>query len=238
MSQAIAAEADRQISDSFDYKPVPVMAPIALVLGLASAFALLAEIGLAVCLAGIIVSILAIMSVRRGGGAYGGSGIATIGLAASAFFLVAGSATHIYAYATEVPDGYYRVNFSRDISDKQFVFVDGKRQLHKDVAPYDGQKIFIKGYMWNTNKVTGISDFILLKDNGQCCFGGDPKPYDMMHVKLKNGMTVGKIEGLVSVAGVLKCQPNAKEGAVYFLEVDKKAKDRENDHCQPARTSH
>lgn len=229
MSQVLVGEVEAPVSEGFDYKPVPVLAPIALALGLASGFALLAEIGIGICIAGIVVGWLALRTVRKADGAYGGLRIAAIGLTASVFFLISGLATHIYAYATEVPEGHYRVNFSRDISDKKFVTIDGKRKLHEDVERYNGQKIFIKGFMYNTKKSNGLSDFILLKDNGQCCFGGDPKPYDMMHVKLQDGLTVNRIDGLVSVAGVLKCRPQATEGAVYVVEATL---------VEPARTSH
>ncbi|GAB4136550.1 MAG: DUF4190 domain-containing protein [Planctomycetaceae bacterium] len=204
----------------FDYKPVPVFVPVTVFLGVSSAIALLAEFGLAICLVGIVTGIMALRKIRNSNGEYGGARLAKLGLTACVFFLIAGTTTHIYAYVTEVPEGHYRVNFPKDISEKQFRIVNGQRTLHPDVARYENQKIFIKGYMYNTRKQTGLADFILLKDNGKCCFGGNPKPYDMMHVKMQNGLTVDKLDGLVAVAGVLRCYPSVKdgEGAVYVIE--------------------
>jgi hypothetical protein len=205
------------VPPGFDFKPVPVLVPVTLFLGIASSFALLAEIGVVICVVGVAVGTLTLWKLRRSGGEFGGHRLATTGLVASAFFFFAGIATHVYAYATEVPEGHYRVNFSKDISDKQFETVNGQRQLHPAVAPLEGQKIYIKGYMWNTKIQTGLVEFILLKDNGKCCFGGNPKPYDMMHIILKDGLTIDKMDGLVSVAGTLKCDVTSGH-AVYVVE--------------------
>lgn len=232
MSQVMAPERPGEIddiSDAFDYKPVPILAPVALFFGITSLLSLLTVIGLVVCVVGIVIGGLALWSIKRGDGAYRGHAIAMTGLALSAFFLVAGSASHIYAYNTEVPDGHYRVNFSRDISDKQFVNTNGRQNLHPDVAPYEGQLIFIKGYMYNTRTTKGLSGFTLLKDNGKCCFGGNPKSYDMMEIRLQDGLTVDKIDGLVSVAGRLVCKPISVEGAVVYIV--------EATQCERARTS-
>lgn len=202
--------------ESFGYHSVPVTAPLGFFLGLASGLSLLAAVALPVCLAGAIVSWIALRKIRGAGGELGGAALAKIGLAASLLFFVAGLGTHSYAYATEVPQGYRRVNFNRDISRKQFVFKDGLRELHPDVVPLKDQKIYIKGYMWNVRKQNDLSDFILLKDNGKCCFGGNPKPYDMMQVVMKNGKTIGALDGLIAVAGTLRCHP--EQPTVYVLE--------------------
>jgi hypothetical protein len=234
-SEAVAVETSPAPSGAtpldvkdFDYKPVPAYAPVAGIIGIISATALYAEIMVLMALAGLFVGGFALCRIRNANGTLGGKTWARVGLISSAFFFVTGVATHAYAYATEVPEGHIRVNFSRDISAKQFVYVNGVRELHADVAPLDGQKVFIKGFMWNTQKQTGLEDFVFLKDNGACCFGGAPKPYDMMIVKMQNGKTVDKIDGLVSVAGTLKCYPQSSS-AVYILEATYVAR---------ARTSH
>ena len=212
----------------FDYKPVPAYAPVAGVIAILSATALFAEIMVLLAFAGIFVGGFAVYRIRKANGALGGKTWARLGLYGSLVCFVAGIATHAYAYATEIPAGHIRVNFPHDISNKQFVYVNGVRELHPDVALLDGQKIFIKGFMYNTQKQTGLDNFVLLKDNGKCCFGGAPKPFDMMVVKLQNGKTVDKIDGLISVAGTLKCYPQSP-GAVYLLEATYVAR---------ARTSH
>jgi len=201
---------------SFDYRPVSMFAVISAFFGLISIAALISEIAVLLCLFGMIFGGLGLWKIRRAEGAVSGRMWAMIGLFASVIFFVAGVTRHVYAYVTEVPEGYTRVHFSRDISRKQFVINNGVRELHPDVKPLDGEKIFIKGFMYNTQKQKGLEDFVLLKDNGKCCFGGNPKPYDMMVVKMPKGTTVDKMDGLVSVAGTLKCYPQS-ENAVYVL---------------------
>ena len=50
----------------------------------------------------------------------------------------------------------------------------------------DGKKVFIKGYMYPSSQMTGIREFVLCRDNGTCCFGGQPRLTDMIRVKLKD----------------------------------------------------
>jgi len=212
----------------FEYKPVPIYAPVAAVIGVISAGALLFEFFVLIAFFGIFIGAFAMWRIRQSNGTLGGAVWARIGLFASVICFFGGITAHAYAYATELPEGHIRVNFSRDISARQFVISNGVRELHPAVAPLKNQKIFIKGYMYNTQKQTGLEDFVLLKDNGQCCFGGAPKLYDMMVVKMPPGKTVDKIDGLVSVAGTLKCYPHSTD-AVYVIDASYVAR---------ARTSH
>lgn len=202
--------------DEFGYKPVPVIAPVACFLGLICIVALFTELALPFCIFAMVLAFLAMRKIRRSEGELGGMVWAKIGLVSAAVFFVVSTASVVYAYTHEVPEGYTRVDFTRDISARQFVNEHGKRRLHPEVAKLDGQKIFIKGYMWKTKRQVGLDDFVFLKDNGKCCFGGNPKPYDMMIVKMKKG-TTDAMGGLISVAGTLRCNPDSK-GAVYTLE--------------------
>ena len=73
--------------------------------------------------------------------------------------------------------------------------------------------------MWLTQRDKGLEKFVFLKDNGECCFGGEPKPYDMMQVEMPGGKTVDGHTGMVSVAGILRTNVVAPDGdAVYILE--------------------
>lgn len=197
-------------NNEFDYKPIPLLAPLALGMGILSIFAIWAEIGVVICLLGMIIGFIARRIIRKADGAYSGILIANLGLLLSTVFLISGITTHVHAYMTELPEGHQRVHFSAEISQKQFVEKNGQREIHPDVKPFIGQKIFIKGYMWNTRVQTGLSEFFLLKDNGKCCFGGKAKPYDVIHIKLQDGVTVNKSDGLVAVAGILECHPPGK----------------------------
>ncbi|QDU81506.1 hypothetical protein Pla110_32480 [Polystyrenella longa] len=211
---------DDQFND-FDYKPIPMMAAVGVALAVFSLSAFLALIGIFVALGGIIVSWIALRTIRKGAGEFGGMGLAKTGFYGSIACFTLGISSHAYAYATEVPDGYLRVHFSHEISQEQFdEDANGRRMIPPVVAKkFVDQKVFLKGYMWNTNMGQNMEKFILLKDNGKCCFGGDPAPYDNMQVVMQDGQTVDYRQGLVSVAGTLRAYPDAPSGQpVYVLE--------------------
>ena len=215
--------------EEFDYRPVPVLAPVSLVLGLCSAIALFAAFGVIIAFIGAVLGGICLLKIRRANGTLGGGLLSMSGLVLSSIFFVSGIGVHSYSYATELPEGYIRVNFPNDISRKQFVIENGRRQIHPDVKPLVDQKIFLKGYMWNRGKENGLTAFVLLKDNGKCCFGGDPAAWDMILVMMEPGETVDYILGLVSVGGTLRANPNAGFGAaVYTIEAP---------HFERARTS-
>jgi hypothetical protein len=92
--------------------------------------------------------------------------------------------------------------------------------IHPDVAALDGKKIFLKGFMYPTRKTQGITEFIMAKDNGQCCFGGEPQITDMVYVKLDKPLAVDFTDSRVSVSGVFKAgKVNQAEGLMPIYEL-------------------
>ncbi|MFO0975477.1 MAG: hypothetical protein U0996_03720 [Planctomycetaceae bacterium] len=172
--------------NDFDYVPITPWAPLALCLGLLSLTGFIGLFGLYVAAFGIFIGIAAFFRVRGAAGAVKGGGMSLIGLVLSAASLILGSAKMAHAYSTEVPDGYLRVNFPKEIAEKQFYYVGGKRKLDPDVAKLVGKKVYLKGFMWATQATEGLPRFILLKDNGECCFGGKPKSHDFITVTLSS----------------------------------------------------
>jgi hypothetical protein len=169
----------------------------------------------------MLVGALALWQIRRARGDLSGRGIALLGLVLSAFMLLAGSSYHAYAYVTELPPGYTRVSFL-DLAKQMPTLAEGKVTVAPEVAELDGQPIFIKGYMYPTGKRTDISEFVLVKDTGQCCFGGQPKLTDMIVVKLDDGITVNHREQvLVGVAGKFRANAVVQSGvltAIYQID--------------------
>lgn len=172
--------------EDFDYIPISPWAPIALSLGLLGLTGFIGIFGLYVAFFGIFIGIAAITRIRASAGSVKGTGMAALGLVMSLASFTLGSAKMAHAYSTEVPEGFARVTFPKDIADKQFVFVNGHRKLHPDVATLVGQKVYLKGFMWATQETEGLTRFILLKDNGECCMGGKPKSHDFIFVTLKS----------------------------------------------------
>jgi hypothetical protein len=192
----------------FNYRPVSILAPVTLCLGLLSALGFLG-IGIApLGLLGTIIGLVCIVRLHRSRGEYGGMKLAVPGTVMSAVFFTASTALWAHAYRTEVPEGYRRVNFTNDISKKGFVFAKGKKDIfHPDVKALDGQQVFLKGYIYPTKDAAHLTKFLLVKDMNQCCFGGNPAITDMMMVEMEPGTSVEFHYGiLVSVAGVFHCQ--------------------------------
>jgi hypothetical protein len=199
------SDADR--FEEFNYRPVPILAPVTFTLGVLASIGLMGVVGLAFGIFGIILGVLCLWKIRRAQGELGGKVVTWIGLVLSTLFLVGGSTLHAYTFATEIPEGYQRVNFYRDISKKGFALVKGKSDFHPDVKALDDQPIFVKGYMYPTKQTENLMTFTLVKDSGECCFGGQPAVTDMIVVHMTKGNGVKYKEGLVSVAGTFHCRP-------------------------------
>lgn len=206
-----------------DYQPMPLTAPVALFLGISAFMGLMGLFGLVLAAIGVLVSIGSYVQIKASKGQLSGTKLALIGGALSAFFLAVGTYTLISDYKAELPPGFERVNFPRQIAEKEFVVVDGHREIHPEVKPFVDQPIFVKGWIWQSQNYD--SGFVLLKDNGKCCFGGNPAPNDMIYVLTKDAPILKNMTGLVAVAGVLRANPHAPLGEpVYVMEAQHVAK--------------
>ncbi|MEZ6127402.1 MAG: hypothetical protein R3C59_01805 [Planctomycetaceae bacterium] len=218
---ARSAWSNRAQIDEFDYAPVSPWGPVAVVLGIGSLTGLTNSVfGLGLAFVGVVVGIVAFFRIRASSGAVRGTGFAATGMVMALLCLTLGSVKLANAYETECPEGFLRVNFPNEISKKEFVYYGGgARRLHPDVAKFIGQKVFLKGFMWQTQYDEGLTSFVLLKDNGECCFGGKPKPFDMMVVHMAEGTSTRAYNGMVAVAGILNANVKAgEEEPVYTLD--------------------
>jgi hypothetical protein len=209
-------------AEEFAYRPVPPLAPISLFLAFCSLSGFVGIPCLAVSAVGMLVGALALWQIRRAAGDLGGRGIAILGFVLSTFMLLAGSGYHAYAYVTELPDGFERVSFPEMSKYQPQISKTGEISVAPEVAALDGKPIFIKGYMYPTGRLTGLSEFVMVKDTGQCCFGGQPKPTDMIVVKFEDGLTVNHREQvLVGVAGIFRAHSIVQSGVltgIYQLD--------------------
>jgi hypothetical protein len=133
----------------------------------------------------LLLGIAAARTIRRYPTEYTGSRLAMSGLVGGLVLFAVGSATAAITYTTEVPDGYARVGFWELQPDPD----------HPDYFPISpkaveitGRPVFIKGYMHPGVASSGkVNHFILVPDMGTCCFGGQPKPTDMIEVFVPDG---------------------------------------------------
>lgn len=205
----------------FSYRPLTPLAPITLFFGISSATAYFDWYGVAIGGVGFLFGLLCLWKIWRSNWDLSGWALAKFATFLCAVGLFGGTAWQMYLYKTELPEGYERVNFSW-LSDQLPVVKDGKTEIHPDVAKLDGHDIFIKGYMYPTRQQEGLKEFVLLKDTGECCFGGNPKLSDMIVVKLQGDLTATHRDmQLVSVAGKFHAGARADSAglsAVYTLD--------------------
>lgn len=206
----------------FECPPVPPLAPITLFLGVCAIGSLIGIPGLAIGVAGTLTGLISMRQIRRAEGELGGGMLAKIGFLLSVLFLVSGSALHAYTYVNELPEGHERIAF-RWLSSQPIANTKEKGvEFTPEVAALEGKPIFIKGYMYPTQSRVNLSEFVLVKDNKDCCFGGNPNLTDMIVVKLKDGLRVNHRDGLlVSVAGTFHARGLVQSGVlagVYTIE--------------------
>jgi hypothetical protein len=203
--------------ETIEYRALHTGALIALVLGIVSVFVVVAAASsLEWCLlvapipvAGIFVALRTLGAIRRHPDQYTGEAITKLGLVLSLGFLIGGVSYGGYVYATEVPEGYTRISFNG-------MKPDGLQELNgvevpPEIASLEGQKIFIKGYI-RPDSITvprGIKQFLLVRDNNQCCFGdlSKIKYYDQIAVNLTGDKLVDYSQGVFRIGGILHVEP-------------------------------
>jgi hypothetical protein len=198
--------------DEFAYKSIPPLAPVSALLGICALSGLLSPLGVLFAIFGAVLGFVALHQIDRSEGNLSGRKLAIVGTLTSAVLLVSGVAVHVYWFQTEVPPGYQRISFGLDISKKGFVMEDGQGRVHPDIAALEGKSLFVKGYMYPGTQLEDLSTFLLCRDNGDCCFGGQPKLTDMIKVKMTGDLKAHHMQHLVSVAGVFRLRDLRKAG--------------------------
>jgi hypothetical protein len=98
-----------------------------------------------------------------------------------------------------------------------------RTMLTPEIEAMSGQRIKIHGYMLPTARSRGIDQFVLVRDNQECCFGPGAALYDCILVNMNDGKKVEHINSEVAVEGVFHVdvfQPFERVMAVYRLEAD------------------
>jgi hypothetical protein len=101
-------------------------------------------------------------------------------------------------FAVEGPDGALRVGFDDldllKVLKMDPVTPDCAEKMPEWLKGLNGRTVRIRGYMKPGLLLTGIPQFMCVRDTGLCCFGPKGKIYDMIAVTLKGGTTTDYIE--------------------------------------------
>lgn len=168
----------------------------------------------------VVLGVIAIRTIRLRPDELIGASVGWAGTILGAVTLATSIGWSAYVTATEVPEGYTRVTFGElQRSNKSPNLPFGKRALE-----LDGKRVYIKGYTYPSDQRVGLSQFILVKDQGTCCFGGQPEPTHMVDVTFQDGLTIDYSFMQRGIGGILRVDKEPRHGdlgGVYFrIEAD------------------
>jgi hypothetical protein len=202
------------------YRTVSAAAVVACVLGIVSITALADYWALkAIPVMGLVAGLVASRQIAKYPDELSGRKAALIGVALSAVFLTFGSGLSWWTYVAELPDGYERIGY-----EMLKPVAAAPNAPPPEAVALDGRRVFIKGYMYPTDQTEGVRRFVLCRDNGDCCFGGQPPKSDMVFVELVDPLDtkftsqVRKVAGTFRVAGMRSSE--VKQDVFYRLEAD------------------
>ncbi len=186
---------------------------------------LIPELGLMaamIAIFGVAFGAIAMLSLRKYPEELIGQKAAKFGLFGSIAIMAIGIGYYGYIYATEVPEGCQRINFTMLKPDKR------KNETYPaEIEKYDGKKVFLKGFVRPSDRKIGLEKFLLVGDFGTCCFGGTPKLTDMVAIELKNGLKANYSFRVRRIAGTFRLHKSGKAvnedgvpNVIYTIEAD------------------
>jgi hypothetical protein len=118
--------------------------------------------------------------------------------------------------------------FDKTFDDIKFTMEVGEAFQRKMLTPaieaMIGQRIRIRGYILPTAQQRGFKQFVLVRDNQECCFGPGAALVDCIFVEMQPGKTAEFSIRPVAVLGTFAIQeiigPDGKHLAIYHLDAE------------------
>ncbi|MFM1903810.1 MAG: hypothetical protein RLZZ440_1710 [Planctomycetota bacterium] len=99
-----------------------------------------------------------------------------------------------------------------------------RKLLPESVEALAGRTVRIRGYILPSFQQTGLTQFVLVRDNQECCFGPGAALHDCIVVRMRPGKTAEFSIRPVAVAGTFRIDelraPDGTHLAIYALEGD------------------
>jgi len=131
-----------------------------------------------------------------------------------------GAKTKVLAAAGDRP-------YDKTFDDVRFEMTVGepfkRSMLTKQIEAMAGQKIRIRGYILPTPQRAGITQFVLVRDNQECCFGAGAALYDCILVDMKKGKTAEYSIRPVAAEGIFDIREfviGGKHLAIYHMDAE------------------
>jgi hypothetical protein len=167
---------------------------------------------------GIVLGIVAWRDIAARPTELGGRRLAIAAIALSACALVGGLAYQSVVYARELPPGFVRADYAM----LQPLPGDPPTAVPDSARALDGRDVLLKGYMYPGKQQEGIVQFLLVRDQGDCCFGGNPKITDRVLVQMRDSKGIEFSPRLRKIAGRFAVRPTGTAaldgGVLYHLE--------------------
>lgn len=100
-----------------------------------------------------------------------------------------------------------------------------KEMLSEEVESLFGKRIRIRGYIRPTFQREGITQFIFVRDNLECCFGPGAALYDCIIIDMVPGETASFTTRPVAVEGTFELDefvgPDGKHLAIFHMDAEK-----------------
>ncbi len=167
---------------------------------------------------GLVLGTVAVREIARRPAELTGRSISLVANAVSAAMLMGGLGYQMYVYATELPPGFERLNYAM----LQPLPGDPPTAVPESAIEMGGRNVLLKGYMYPGKQQQGITQFLLVRDQGDCCFGGNPKITDRVLVTLTDAKGIAFSSRLRKIAGRFEVRPTGAAvldgGVLYHLE--------------------
>jgi len=203
-----------------EYRALSSLAVASLLFGVISIVTFLSWWLVVIPVLGLATGVVAYRRIARMPRELTGKPLAVSGAILSVAFAAAGLGRLSYVYATEVPKGYERISYELLQPDIEHP----GEAIPASAIALEGKRVFIKGYVYPGQQTTGIKQFLLVRDQGDCCFGGNPKITDRIQVTLVDPLSLTFQTRLHKLAGTFHVAPGAgsdgRGGVFYHLEAD------------------
>jgi hypothetical protein len=94
--------------------------------------------------------------------------------------------------------------------------------LPKRVTSLERERVRIRGYILPSFQQTGLTQFVLVRDNMECCFGPGAALYDCIVVRMAPGKTANFSIRPVAVSGDFHLEelrgPDGRHLAIYAID--------------------
>ena len=199
------------------YIEINAVALISILLGLTGIATFFTWQMVFVPLLGLLVGFWALYRHLDSPSEVGGFYLAVAGIAISLVMSTGGSGLEIWRYHFSVPRGYTVVDFADMALDKNGKIPEKIAQLGRE-----NKKIFLKGYMYQSKRRSGLTNFTLVRTVEHCKFCSPfQNPADMIDVYCVGGLKVNYRTTPVKVGGTFYVNEYFTPGEMpYLIEAD------------------